>query len=88
MGDNQKRSFARDALGHSSYFPCEYCFSKGVPVCIRGINENVRKRNLEIELQLINEKLQNTNSDSEKLELNRLKKTLQTQNKQLSQKKQ
>ena len=29
IGDSQKRSTARASKGHSSYFPCEYCESKG-----------------------------------------------------------
>ena len=29
IGDSLKRSNAKDCLGHSSYFPCEYCFCKG-----------------------------------------------------------
>lgn len=30
VGDNPKRSNAKNVLGHSSNFPCEYCFAKGV----------------------------------------------------------
>ena len=29
IGDSQKRSTARASKGHSAYFPCEYCESKG-----------------------------------------------------------
>ena len=30
VGDSPKRVIARDGMGHSSYFPCEYCFCKGL----------------------------------------------------------
>ena len=30
IGDNPKRSTANNALGHSSWHPCEYCFVRGV----------------------------------------------------------
>ena len=32
LADNQKRSVAKNSLGHSSWHPCEYCFSRGVPL--------------------------------------------------------
>lgn len=32
LADNQKRSMAKNSLGHSSWYPCEYCFSRGVPL--------------------------------------------------------
>ena len=30
VGDNPKRSIANNALSHSSWHPCEYCFARGV----------------------------------------------------------
>ena len=30
IGDSQKRSFARSAMGHAAYNPCEYCTARGV----------------------------------------------------------
>ena len=35
LGDNQKRSTALNSLGHASWYPCEYCFSRGVPLKIK-----------------------------------------------------
>ena len=32
LGDNQKRSTALNSLGHASWYPCEYCFARGVPL--------------------------------------------------------
>ena len=32
LADNQKRSTALNSLGHASWHPCEYCFSRGVPL--------------------------------------------------------
>ena len=32
LADNQKRSTALNSLGHSSWYPCEYCFTRGVPL--------------------------------------------------------
>ena len=30
VGDNQKRAIANNSLGHSSWHPCKYCFTRGV----------------------------------------------------------
>ena len=31
LADNQKRSIAKNSLGHASWHACEYCFARGVP---------------------------------------------------------
>ena len=38
IADNQKRSVAKNSLGHSSWHPCEYCFSRGVPLTTKTGN--------------------------------------------------
>lgn len=78
LGDNQKRSFARDALSHSSLFPCEYCFAKGVSMkTISGIPSQAElKKQYEIEKKLIDEKLASILEDCDKIELINLRKTI------------
>lgn len=41
IADKLKRSFLKDIKGHSSWFPCEYCYAKGVKI---DINENSKAR--------------------------------------------
>lgn len=38
IADSIKRSNAKKSLGHASYFPCEYCFAKGVPTPAKSKN--------------------------------------------------
>lgn len=44
VGDNPKRATAKGCLCHSSWFPCEYCFSKGCKV-VRNKNDVQKKKN-------------------------------------------
>ena len=78
-GDNLKRSFARDALSHSSNYPCEYCFSKGVSIIVNSTDID-GKEDLDIEIALIDEKIRNTEDNNEKLKLTRLKEKLKKRN--------
>ena len=80
VGDSQKRSTAKKCLGHSSYFPCEYCFSRGVPTSIFAVTENVRQKNYTVQKQLIREKLQTDLPEEEKAELRKLEKTIDKRN--------
>ena len=43
VGDNLKRAFAKLVLCHSSYYPCEYCFSRGVATSIKLRDSNAKK---------------------------------------------
>ena len=40
LADSLKRSTAKNCYGHSAYFPCEYCFSRGVLVKV-GNNRKI-----------------------------------------------
>lgn len=68
LGDKPKRSNAKGTLGHSSNFPCEYCFSRGVP--ISSINYNLslaeKKNQLNFEKSLVTEKLREAEDEGEK----------------------
>ena len=87
VGDNPKRSDAKEVLSHSSYFPCEYCFSRGISTCICNVPENVRVKQLSVQKQLINEKMQTELTEEEKKELENLEKTLDKDDKQQKKKK-
>ena len=82
IGDSQKRSTAKKCLGHSSYFPCEYCFSRGVPTSVSAVTENVRQKNYTVEKQLIREKLLTDLPEEEKAEIRKLEQTIDKRNKE------
>ena len=55
VGDNPKRSDAKEVCNHASWFPCEYCFAKGVKVVITA---NAKaKKSLEDQLKIIDTKI-------------------------------
>lgn len=82
VGDNPKRAFARYALGHASYYPCEYCFARGVATCITNVSTDVRKKELSVQIKLINDKLSTDLNEDEKEELRKLKESLEKKNKE------
>lgn len=45
VADSLKRSDARDCKGHSAYFPCEYCESKGILLNTEDDTLKEKKRN-------------------------------------------
>lgn len=87
VGDKLKRSEVKDCLGHSSNYPCEYCFAKGTRLAISGESKKKRKEHIAVQKRILIEKinaLQNqpsTSDESETLqrlleELNKEEKTL------------
>lgn len=60
IGDNPKRSFAKDCKCFSSWYPCEYCFAKGKKIEL--IDNSRAKNRLMQQVTLIGEKI----SDCEK----------------------
>ena len=55
VGDNLKRCIAKNCLGHSATFPCEYCFGKGVRCQKIAKNDSRIKKNfLKIKSKLRN----------------------------------
>ena len=69
-------------MGHSSYFACEYCFSRGVPTNIFNVTEDERQKNYIVQKQLIREKLQTDLPEEEKDELRKLEETIDQRNKE------
>ena len=41
IGDSPKRSMAKDVKGHSSWYPCKYCYCKGSKI---EVNTNLAAR--------------------------------------------
>lgn len=39
--DKAKRGLAKQCLGHASYFPCEYCFSRGVTITMKNDKKKI-----------------------------------------------
>ena len=58
IGDGPKRSNARDCLGHSSYFPCEFCFQKGFLFHSSDCNLDKIKENLNNQKNLIQNQIE------------------------------
>ena len=54
VGDQPKRSDAKGCKGHSSWFPCEYCYSKGLKIFINE-NSKAQKKILD-QIKLIEDK--------------------------------
>lgn len=73
IADNLKRAFAREALIHSSNFPCEYCMAKGVSIVV---SQTIEKENIDMQLKLIDEKLASSENDIEKNNLIKVKNAL------------
>ena len=51
IADKLKRSCANDYMSHSSWFPCEYCFAKGIKIDVN--NNTVAKKKNEQQLAII-----------------------------------
>ena len=55
IGDNPKRADAKDCKCHSSWYPCEYCYGKGIKIVLTD-NNKARERILQ-QKTLIEEKI-------------------------------
>ena len=55
VGDNPKRSDAKECKCFSSWYPCEYCYAKGVKIEIED-NSNARKK-IMLQINIIEEKI-------------------------------
>ena len=75
IGDNLKRAVARCCLNHASWFPCEYCFSKGTKLTMNNKEIEKKKKAIEIEKKVIAEKIAELPSTST-TEINALKNIL------------
>lgn len=61
IADNLKRAIAKDCQNHASWFPCEYCFARGVKLDVVD-NEKTRKKII-AQKQLILEKIRDCESE-------------------------
>ena len=59
IGDNPKRSILRCSKSHNSYYPCEYCFAKGIRVLttfsqkkMQEMDERIKSQTTEIQNQI------------------------------------
>ena len=61
VGDNPKRSDAKGCKCHSAWYPCEYCFAKGIKITV---SDNVKaKAKLSEQIALIEEKISQCQSE-------------------------
>ena len=64
IGDNPKRSGAKECLCFSSWFPCEYCFSKGTKLVSNNSEIEKKKKQIETQKQLIQDRMEQMKSSS------------------------
>ena len=57
VADSLKRSDARECKGHSAYFPCEYCESKGILLNTQDTTLKNKKKELHERKRIINEQI-------------------------------
>ena len=76
IGDQPKRSFARNSLCFSSWYPCEFRFAKGTKIVINSVEKKKEKEKLTIQRDLIREKIDTMkNSENQNIqEMTKLKK--------------
>lgn len=67
IGDNPKRAIARLCLSHSSWYPCEYGFCKGVRVETNHSEYKKMKKNLDTQIKIIADKIKDSNISANEL---------------------
>ena len=92
IGDNPKRANAKKCLCFSSWYPCEYCCSKGTKIVTNNAEVSKKKENLEMEQKLVREKIAQistlpSTSEDEIVKLQDLEKELAEAQKKLKPKK-
>ena len=65
IGDNPKRAFVRDALQHSSLYPCEYCFCKGKKCVVSKKMNALRSKNITLQIKTLEDKIAKESCDKE-----------------------
>lgn len=86
IGDNPKRAIARMSLSHSSWFPCEYCFSKGIKLVVNNAEIMKKKKQIETQRHIIAAKIRES-SGRELANLKNIEKELIESDKKLKPKK-
>ena len=73
IADNQKRALAKNCQNHASWFPCEYCFAKGIKIALA---ESTYIKNVKKQHKMIEDKIRNCenepDSDEKKTKLENL----------------
>lgn len=55
IADNLKRAIAKECKNHAAWYPCEYCYAKGIKIDLNE-NNNARKKILD-QIKSVNEKI-------------------------------
>ena len=91
IGDKPKRSNAKCILGHSSWFPCEYCYAKGTRVNVNSNDDKKKREGLQMQKDIIKEKIESikhkSHNSSQMLRLKNLEKKLTIEENKLKPKK-
>ena len=67
IGDNPIRSRLREALSHSSYFPCEYCDCKGI-LSNENASSEASQANLEYQRDILQQQINNLTANGQEEE--------------------
>ena len=59
VGDNPVRSGVRECLSFSSWYPCEYCFSKGTKLVTNDAELKRKKKNINTQRKILAAKMKN-----------------------------
>ena len=92
IADKLKRSQVKCTLGHNSWFPCEYCFAKGVKLETNSVETKKKKESINMQRQIVTEKMENvrqnhSENSSQMLKLSNIAKKLAAEEKKLKPKK-
>lgn len=76
VGDKPKRSDARDCKCHASYFPCEYCESKGLLLKTQDNSITLKKKQLNEHKDIISQQLALAEENNDEAQVIFMKKLL------------
>lgn len=57
VADKLKRCDAKECLGHSAWYPCEYCFAKGTKIITNSAENGKKKDEILIQKEIVREKI-------------------------------
>ena len=75
IGDQPKRSNARQCLCFSSWYPCEFCFAKGTKIITNSAEKKKEKDRLSLQIDIVKEKINSVKESGSRnnIELTKLK---------------
>ena len=92
IADNPKRAKGKCTLNHASWHPCEYCFAKGTKIITNNSDNEIKRKNIEVQKKIVREKLEEllespSDNEAEIESLNNVENELKLAEKKITQKK-